>query len=435
MAGQKRHGALAAAFLLTALLIGAQAAGEEATSTPLAGNENRRQIEEKAREIKRLEEEAQAYRVTLDDLERATDTLESQVQTIDRALKRIEANIRVTNAKIAKANLEIRELVRGIGEKEATIDIDRAQLGYLVTLLAESDRETPLEILMKQETLSKFFTSVDSLRGVQRGIQNTIAELRSARQELKNRKAETESKRLELRALADELADQKALQVEERKARNQLLADTKNQERRYQELLSEVERKREALQQEINALEAGLSADFDRTAIPAPGSGILGWPLPEPIFITQYFGRTAFARSGAYSGKGHNGIDFRAAAGTPVFAAAGGTVRAAGDTDTACRRASYGRWVLMDHPNGLATLVTHLSIIKVKPGDGVNRGEVIGYSGRTGYATGPHLHFSVFARQAVSVGQLRSRTCGRVMTLPLSPFGGYLNPLDYLRGR
>ena len=193
-----------------------------------------------------------------------------------------------------------------------------------------------------------------------------------------------------------------------------------------------MERKREALQQEINSLESGLQANFAPSAVPAPGKGILGWPLPNPIFITQYFGKTSFARSGAYNGNGHNGIDLRAAVGTPVFASERGTVRAAGDTDLGCRRASYGRWVLIDHPNNLTTLYTHLSLIKVRPGDGVNRGELIGYSGRTGYATGPHLHFSAFVRQAVSVGQLKSRVCGRTMTLPLSPFSGYLNPLDYL---
>ena len=134
---------------------------------------------------------------------------------------------------------------------------------------------------------------------------------------------------------------------------------------------------------------------------------------------------------GAYRGQGHNGVDLRAALGTPVFAGAEGTVRATGDTDLACRRASYGRWVLLDHPNNLSTLYAHLSLIKIRAGEVVNRGELIGYSGRTGYATGPHLHISVFARRAVEVIQFPSRTCRRTMTIPRSPFPGYLNPLDF----
>lgn len=396
------------------------------------GNDIASDIAAKNEEIKRLEAEASRHRATLDDIGRAAGTLSSQITSLDKAVKGLDASIRLTSAKISRTNLEIREFASGIREKELSIEAQKARLGYLVSILAANERETPLEIMMKNETVSSFFSSVDALLGVQRDLVSLLAELRVTRQALQERKTGAESKRFELASLADDLSDQRALQDSERKERSHLLAETKNQEKRYQELLADVERKRDALQQEINSLESGLKLDVDPTAVPAPGRGILGWPLPNPIFITQRFGNTAFARSGAYSGKGHNGIDLRAQSGTPIFSAERGKVRAVGDTDTACRRASYGRWVLIDHDNGLASLYTHLSLAKVSPGDGVNRGELIGYSGRTGYATGPHLHFSVFARQAVSVGQLKSRTCGRIMTLPLSPFGGYMNPSDYL---
>ena len=307
-------------------LIGGKARAEEEPQTA-DGTSVQRQIEEKNQEIKRLEVEAGKYRATLDEIGKAADTLQSQIASLERAIKGLDANIRLTNARIARANLEIRELAAGIQEKEASIGIQRGRLGYLMTSLAASDSETPLEILMKHETLSSFFASVDALLGVQRDLVSLLAELRSTRQDLKERKTTAESKRLELAGLVEDLADQKALQEQQRKDRAQLLSETKSQERRYQELLSEVERKREALQQEINSLESGLQANFDPSAVPAPGKGILGWPLPNPIFITQYFGKTSFARSGAYNGNGHNGIDLRAAVGTPVFASERGTVR------------------------------------------------------------------------------------------------------------
>jgi len=65
-----------------------------------------------------------------------------------------------------------------------------------------------------------------------------------------------------------------------------------------------------------------------------------------------------------------------------------------------------------------------LSLQKVKAGDTIERGGLLGYSGNTGYATGPHLHFSVFSSQTFKMGP--SRICG------LLPYGGDLNPLDYL---
>lgn len=390
------------------------------------------QISGKKDEIRRLEEEAQKYRETLTDIGRQAETLQNRVKTLDGAINRTSANIRVTNAKISLTALEIKELEEDIKEKEGEVIQKRAELSHLVGILAEGDRQTPLEIIIKNKTISSFFAAMDGIVSVQRDFQFILKELRDAREELKNKKGEDERKKFELTNLADNLSDQKALQEYERKERSNLLIETKSQEKRYQELLADLERKRDALQQEINLLESSLKDNFDRSLLPKAGNGILGWPLPDPIFITQYFGNTSFSRSGAYNGKGHNGIDFRAAVGTPVFVSEQGTVRATGDTDTACRRASYGRWILVDHNNNLSTLYAHMSLIKVQSGDVVNRGELLGYSGKTGYATGPHLHLTVFARQAVQVGELKSRTCGRIMTLPMSPFGGYLNPLGYL---
>lgn len=418
------------------------AAPEQGSSAP---SPTQKQIEEKNQEIRRLEEEVAQYRATLGEIGKEASTLESQVKAIDRAIALLGTRIKITDTKIGRTNLEISVLAATIAGKELSIATQRERLGYLIGIVAERERETPLEIFFKNESVANFFVSIDRILGVQRDLRTLLLELRATREDLKRQKTDAETKRLELAALSAELADQRSLQEHQRSDRQNLLRETRNQERRYQELLAEVERKRDALQQEINALEAGLKPDFDPAQLPETGPGVLGWPLADLSLrscfsgiaaalncVTQFFGRTDFSRAGGYSGKGHNGVDFRASVGTPVYASERGSVRATGDTDARCRRASYGRWILIDHPNNLATLYTHLSLVKVAAGDALNRGELIGYSGRTGYATGPHLHFGVFAREAVAVGELKSRVCGRNMTLPLSPFGGYLDPLSYL---
>lgn len=391
-----------------------------------------KQIDKKNAEIKKLEAEAQKYRTTIDTLDQTANTLQTRIKVVDNTVKRLDANIRITDAKIVRTNLEIKELSRDIAVKADSIARARDRLIHLVTGVAAADQETPLEILMKNETLSSFFDAVDQVVSIQASIHDLLADLREARQELSDRKTKAEQKKLELAALVSDLHDQKALQEQERKERANLLAETKNQEKKYQQLLADVERRRDALQQEIDVVQSGLATKFDLSVLPKAGTGVLGWPLPDPIFVTQYFGLTSFARAGGYNGKGHNGIDFRAAVGTPVFSSERGVIRAVGDTDAACRRASYGRWILIDHPNHLSTLYAHLSLIKVSVGDAVNRGELVAYSGQTGYATGPHLHLSVFASEAVSIEQIKSRVCGRTMTLPVAPFGGYLNPTNYL---
>lgn len=85
----------------------------------------------------------------------------------------------------------------------------------------------------------------------------------------------------------------------------------------------------------------------------------------------------------------HSGVDIRAGIGTPVKATANGTVSYAG------WKGGYGLTIIVRHNFGFSTLYSHLSRISVKVGQRVERGSIIGYTGMTGSATGPHLHYEV----------------------------------------
>jgi murein DD-endopeptidase MepM/ murein hydrolase activator NlpD len=87
----------------------------------------------------------------------------------------------------------------------------------------------------------------------------------------------------------------------------------------------------------------------------------------------------------------HAGADFRGTTGQPILASADGTVLFTGVMT------GYGNVVILDHGRSLATLYAHQSRIAVSNGQKVKKGQVIGYVGSTGYATGPHLHFEVRA--------------------------------------
>ena len=122
------------------------------------------------------------------------------------------------------------------------------------------------------------------------------------------------------------------------------------------------------------------------------GTGIFAWPLPQSFTITSNFGY----RQDPFTGKltYHNGTDIAAPQGTPILAAADGTVTIANGTDP--WGGSYGYHVKIDHGRGLETLYAHCSAISVTAGQQVQQGEVIGYVGSTGNSTGNHLHFEVW---------------------------------------
>ena len=120
-------------------------------------------------------------------------------------------------------------------------------------------------------------------------------------------------------------------------------------------------------------------------------TGTLQWPLPVAGTITSQFGHRVDPITGEVSS--HTGTDIACAEGTPILAAADGIVTVANGLDS--WGGSYGYYIQIDHGGGLETLYAHCSSICVTTGQQVQAGEVIGYVGHTGRATGNHLHFEV----------------------------------------
>ena len=120
-------------------------------------------------------------------------------------------------------------------------------------------------------------------------------------------------------------------------------------------------------------------------------TGTLQWPLPVAGTITSQFGHRVDPITGEVSS--HTGTDIACAEGTPILAAADGTITVANGLDS--WGGSYGYYIQIDHGGGLETLYAHCSSICVTTGQQVQSGEVIGYVGHTGRATGNHLHLEV----------------------------------------
>lgn len=390
-------------------------------------------IADKNSEIKLLEAEIIRLDKEVKNTQSVRQTLSTELRQIDAIKKKLDADIKLTSRKIDIASLNILNAEKNISDKNQRIMSSEDGVAESLRIIYESELDSLAETVLSGINLSKIWSQISELETLQNETMSHIADLKVLKLELQENKTRLENEKKKEVKLRSQLADQQNIAKQNIQIKNKLIADTKNKESNYKKLLDETEAKMAAVENELLQYESELKVIIDPTKLPTSGTKVLSWPLNQ-VHITQYFGLTEFSKTQPiYNGKGHNGLDFRAGVGTVLKAAADGTVIGTGDTDPVCYGASYGKWIMIDHANGIATIYGHLSLIKATTGQKVSRGDLIGYTGKSGYATGPHLHFTVAASQAVKIGNLKSKVkgCG-TYTIPLGPFNGYLNPLLYL---
>lgn len=384
-------------------------------------------------EIQKLEAEIQKFQKEINTVSKQANTLANEIKVIDLTRKKLASDISLTEKNISSTNLNIDRLGLEINNASNGIDEHKDFLSETLRNINNKDNENIVELFLSKENFSEAVDDVFRLQQIQKELDSSLIELKETKVSLEDKKSEQEKEKVNLENLKTKLADQKIISDRQKSQKDELLRQTKNEEASYRALLAERQARKQKFEQELRAVEDQIRVIIDPSSIPSSGSGVLKWPL-DTIRITQQFGKTSDSKR-LYASGTHNGVDFGVPQGTEVKAALSGTVIGAGDTDGTCRGASYGKWVLIKHDNGLATLYAHLSLIKVSEGQRVGVRQVIGYSGNTGYSTGPHLHFSLFASQAVEVGSLKSSVpgCG-TYRLPLATGGpaSYLDPLAYL---
>jgi murein DD-endopeptidase MepM/ murein hydrolase activator NlpD len=386
-------------------------------------------IEQKNTEIEQLEKEIKAYQSQLNVLGSQKSSLAGSIKQLDITRKKLNADITITQDKIEKTNYKIEGLTSDIGGKQDSISNNMRAIELDIKRINEFEITSFAETMLGGDDFTTIWNDVDNMMTIRQGIRKKTEELRQIKGELEDTRSETIEAKNELVALKSKLADQKKIVDQNAAEKKKLLKQTQNSEANYQKLLKDQLAKKEAIEKELRDYESQLKFILDPKTL--PGAGVLSWPL-DSIFVTQLFGRTVAAQR-LYASGSHSGVDFRASVGTPVKAMADGTVQGVGDTDTTCAGASFGKWIFIEYGNGLSSTYGHLSLIKVSKGQKVSRGEIVGYSGSTGHVTGPHLHVTVYAANAVKVQTLPSKSCpGKTLTQPLAAINAYLDPMFYL---
>jgi murein DD-endopeptidase MepM/ murein hydrolase activator NlpD len=307
--------------------------------------------------------------------------------------------------KINKTDNNIQQTTQSIQELEAQITSNKATIKSLVESLYKSSLvRNEVVAVVSANQLSEVFSDIEYSNTVQMRIQTLLDEIIEKKtalditnQNLANQKATLASTQGALENTKESIENSKNSIQNKTKASeiavNQLNASINNLNSQQKSL----EEQRKATAVELSNLEAALLRQFGGGGTVCSARGY-AWPV-QGGRITQGFGMTSFARSGAYGGAGHNGIDIGAPTGTPVYATSSGTVVSVGFNNN-----SYGKWVVIRHNDGYFSLYGHLSQQRVSNGQTVNRGDRIGDIGATGFATGPHLHFTIYLPNSLRVG-------------------------------
>jgi murein DD-endopeptidase MepM/ murein hydrolase activator NlpD len=373
--------------------------------------------------VTHLEQQSQVYQKNIQKKEKDIQSLSNKIDIFNQRIYKLENDIQLTSRQIELKNLTIQSLSIEIDKTLLDIAEKKKVLAQLLQAINNFDQQSLLEVFFSSDRLSDFFHQTRYLEVIQENLQKSVEEMRSLRKELENHKSNNQQKKKELEELQQRTTVQKYALANERSNKKELLQETQGEEARYQELLQETLRKKGDLLREIAKIEKEIERVknflfYQETGnIPSAGTKLFRWPEEDPI-LTQSYGMTDFARSGAYGGAGHNGIDMSSGLGSPIRAAADGEVLVSGYNN------GWGNWMSIKHPNDLVTLYAHMIRPTFKNnGDKIEAGQVIGYEGSTGFSTGSHLHFSVY---------YKFFTYKKNGQIYFNYFDGTLNPLNYL---
>lgn len=391
-----------------------------------------RQKDEKQRQLDEIESRINDFKSQIKAQQGQANTLKNQISIINLQIAQTEAEIQVAEGKIEAANLEIADVTNKIVETQNKIKKQKEVLKSLIFQINDLDQRSPLEIALENDNFSQFLDQVQYTTSIQEQSQEALTKIKQLNADLEQRQSTLKIEKANLDVLLKQLDLTQAGLQGQQTAKQDLLDQTRGQERTYQQLLAQQQNLEKALADEINDLDAAIAAKLGNNKI-KPLRGLLAYPMKGTL--TQGYGNTGFTSLG-YSF--HNGIDIAAKANTPIYAAADGVVNASGTGEGA-----YGNWVTIKHTTGkfesrqIVTLYAHMTSFVVKNGQEVKMGDLVGFQGNTGNTTrllygphrGYHIHFTVFDANGFGVAKgAHENVYGPYQV----PYGATYNPLDFL---
>lgn len=331
------------------------------------------------------------------ELENQKKEAEGEKESLEKQLNDILTEMDETKAKIEAKEIEVREKEEELVQAKIDENDQYESMKKRIKYMYENGNSQFIEILCESKSIGEFLNNAEYITTISQYDRNMLTEFQQiveavAEQEemLKTEYAELETLQDSLIAKQEELNQLVEGKEEELKQISADLGATQERLAQLKEAAAAAARKQEELARLAKAqaeAQANAGSGGGAGAAVVSGNGMFTHPCPGYSRISSEFGWREAPIAGA--GNNHKGMDLAAPTGTPIYAAAAGTVT------TARYSSSAGNWVVINHGNGLQTYYMHASALYVSEGQSVSKGQNIAAVGSTGQSTGPHLHFQV----------------------------------------
>lgn len=351
-----------------------------------------RRIDEKQEKLDHAHGRERVLSTEVSALTSRVDALQGTITTLQRKQDSIEVDLDAKRAELTRTQRELREVRARLVRLRARLAHARTVLADRLVELYKSEQPDIVTVVLDADGFADLLENGAYLQRIGEQDRQIITAVRDAKAEMETaerRLGALEDRQKRIAAEIQERRDEVArVRIDMEGKRNAI--DAVRDEKR--DLLGSVREHAHELNEDIEAMQAQQAkieaqirgAQGGGSTIPAGpirGGGQFIWPVNGPI--TSGFGY----RVGPGITRFHQGLDIGAGEGTPIRAAASGTVIIAG------YNGGYGNFTCIDHGGALSSCYAHQSAIHVGVGQTVAQGQVIGLVGNTGYSFGAHLHF------------------------------------------
>lgn len=360
-------------------------------------------------ELEALKDEAAEIKQQRADLKKeqeanASDTLNvvEQKKEIDQQIKLIHDEIDNINAQIQAYNLMIAEKQKELDDAKTRQANLSEQYSTRIRAMEKNSHISYWSVLFQSTSFSDFLGNLQMMADIAQADQKMLAELEAVALEIQSAQAELADEKAGLDDQRAALSESQAELDEKSAEANRLLDQLNDDAERMRELQAEYEAKESEISSDIAAKEKEYTEALKKeeeaqknngssgggSSGGGGGGGSWGYPLPYRATVTSAYGWRTHPITGKQSF--HNGVDLAAGSGTAIYAVRSGTVT------TATYSSVYGYYVTVNHGDGYSSLYAHMTDYVVSNGQYVEKGQLLGYVGSTGWSTGPHLHFTIY---------------------------------------